>query len=78
MESKKYKVVLNRSADFVDYSQQGSARYHARMNPGEYMAILANNPSGSTNDSKWLVFENTTIGATMKYFQSVAKIIALS
>lgn len=71
MESKKYKIVLEKVTVFVDHSKQGSDRYNAKMNPGEYTVKIIKNPSGVKSDSNWLLFEGTSIGATIEYFKTV-------
>jgi hypothetical protein len=75
MVGDKYKVVLAKSASFVDKSKSGSARYDARLDAGEYTATLIKNPSGKKGDSNWLLFDGTTFGATHEYVRTVASLI---
>lgn len=72
MVGQKYKVVLNRKYEFVDNSKDKADRYLATMGPGEFIAEQIENPSGDPEHSNWLMFEGTTIGATVDYFRTVA------
>ena len=67
----RYKVVLSRMVELVDTSKTGLERYEAKLGPGEYVAVLSKNPRVG-NCSNWLVFEGTTLGATVEYIKSVA------
>ncbi len=77
--AKKYKVLLSSKTEFVDYTKTGSERYEPTMQAGEYVVTLIPNPSKKKGDSNWLLFEGTTIGATVEYFklkcESITKII---
>jgi hypothetical protein len=70
--AKKYTVVLTRTTDFVDHQKTGNERYCSTKSAGKYTVHQIPNPSGKRDDSDWLVFEGTTIGATIEYFKRVA------
>ena len=69
--TKKFKVILKKTTDFMDKSKSGKDRFNAKMPAGEYTATLVSNPSDENGDD-WLLFEGTTIGGTLKYIKTIA------
>lgn len=68
-------VTLVKAVGFIDKSKSGQTRFDATLKPGVYAARLIKNPSGEKNDSNWLLFTNTSIGATVEYVKTVASSI---
>jgi hypothetical protein len=69
--TKRFKVILKKTTDFMDKSKSGKDRFNAKVAAGEYIATLEPNPSDKNGDD-WLLFEGTTIGSTLKYIKTVA------
>ena len=72
----RYKIVLKRTIEVVDTSKTGSERFEAKLEPGEYFAILSKNPRAG-NCLNWLVFEGTNLGATLQYVTSLASAVTI-
>lgn len=74
MTEKKYKVFLATSLELIDFEKAGRDDRFVNKPCGEYVATLRSHPYES-GGSDWLVLDGTTVGATLAYFLSQAKVV---
>lgn len=76
--SPKLEITLNKKEYFIDYSKADPEVQETTMGPGIFKVILIDEPIGEVGrNTKWFVFEGTTIGGTVEYVKSIATITTL-